>query len=102
MLRLAVSVKTGAILPSDILRRLSSHSRKNKLYFALRELWRVVRSIFLLRFVSDMELRHMIQTATFPRSSSNHIGSVDPDAFEIPARKGGIYTNGKRSPSISR
>jgi TnpA family transposase len=64
MLRLAVSVKSGSILPSDILRRLSSHSRKNKLYYALRELGRVVRSIFLLRYLSDMELRHVIQTAT--------------------------------------
>jgi TnpA family transposase len=64
MLRLAVSVKTGSILPSDILRRLSSHSRKNKLYYALRELGRVVRSIFLLRYLADIELRHVIQTAT--------------------------------------
>ena len=64
LLRLAVSVKAGTLLPSDILRRLSSHSRKNKLYFALRELGRVVRSNFLLRYLSDGELRHIIQTAT--------------------------------------
>ena len=48
MLRIVVSIRTGAILPSDILRRLGSHSRKNRLYFALRELGRVVRSMFLL------------------------------------------------------
>lgn len=64
LLRLAVSVKTGALLPSDLLRRFSSHSRKNKLYFALRELGRAVRSIFLLRYLADGELRHRIQTAT--------------------------------------
>jgi TnpA family transposase len=38
LLRVAVSIRSGAILPSDILRRLGSYSRKNKLYFALREL----------------------------------------------------------------
>jgi TnpA family transposase len=64
LLRVAVSIKSGAILPSDILRRLSSHSRKNKLYFALRELGRVVRTMFLLRYISEVELRRAIQTAT--------------------------------------
>jgi TnpA family transposase len=64
MLRVAVSIQTGAMLPSDILRRLTSSSRKNKLYFALRELGRVVRTIFLLRYISDLDLRHTIQTAT--------------------------------------
>src|SRR4051794_1615519 len=47
MLRVALSVKAGLIRPSAILRRLSTFSRKNKLYFAFRELGRVVRTIFL-------------------------------------------------------
>jgi TnpA family transposase len=34
MLRVVVSIKTGAILPSDILQRMNSHSRKNRLYFS--------------------------------------------------------------------
>ena len=64
MLRVAVSVQSGAILPSDILRRLGSYSRKNKLYFAFRELGRVVRTIFLLRYVADAELRQVVHAAT--------------------------------------
>jgi len=64
MLRVAVSIKAGTILPSDILRRMNSHSRKNRLYFAFRELGRVVRTVFLLKYISDLELRHAIQTAT--------------------------------------
>jgi hypothetical protein len=59
-----VQAGTGAILPSDILRRPGSHRRKNRLYFALRELGCVVRSMFLLRYLSDLELRHVINTAT--------------------------------------
>ena len=51
MMRVAVSIRTGNILPSDILRRLNSSSRKNKLYFGFRELGRVVRTIFLLRYL---------------------------------------------------
>ncbi len=64
MMRVAVSIRTGNILPSDILRRLNSGSRKNKLYFGFRELGRVVRTIFLLRYLSDAELRRTIQAAT--------------------------------------
>jgi len=45
-------------------RRLATYSRKNKLYFAFRELGRVVRTIFLLRYLSSVELRHTIQAAT--------------------------------------
>ncbi len=64
MLRVALSIKAGTILPSTILRRLATYSRKNKLYFAFRELGRVVRTIFLLGYISSIELRHIIQAAT--------------------------------------
>ena len=64
MLRVALSIKAGTIMPSTILRRLATYSRKNKLYFAFRELGRVVRTIFLLQYISDLELRQVIQAAT--------------------------------------
>ncbi len=64
MLRVALSIKAGRIMPSTILRRLATYSRKNKLYFAFRELGRVVRTIFLLQYISDLELRQVIQAAT--------------------------------------
>ncbi|MBF0307363.1 MAG: Tn3 family transposase, partial [Alphaproteobacteria bacterium] len=54
----------GRIRPSTILSRLSTYSRKNKLYFAFRELGRVVRTVFLLKYLSSLELRHTIQAAT--------------------------------------
>lgn len=64
MLRVALSIKAGRIRPSVILRRLNTYSRKNRLYFAFRELGRVVRTIFLLNYLSSLELRHLIQAAT--------------------------------------
>src|SRR3546814_17027448 len=45
MLRVAISIKAGRITPSMILRRLGVASRKNKLYFAFRELGRAIRKI---------------------------------------------------------
>ncbi|KJK24357.1 hypothetical protein UB46_10710 [Burkholderiaceae bacterium 16] len=50
MMRVAVSIKAGMMTPSTILRRLGSESAKNKLYFAFRELGRVVRTVFLLKY----------------------------------------------------
>jgi TnpA family transposase len=48
MLQVAQSIRAGRISPSTILRKLGTASRKNKLYFAFRELGRVVRTTFLL------------------------------------------------------
>jgi TnpA family transposase len=64
MLQVALSIKAGRIAPSTILRKLGTASRKNKLYFAFRELGRVVRTIFLLEYVNSEELRRIIQSAT--------------------------------------
>jgi len=64
MLRVALSVKAGKLTPSAILRKLGTHSRKNKLYYAFRELGRAVRTGFLLQFYHDPELRKSINAAT--------------------------------------
>jgi TnpA family transposase len=64
MLRVALSIRAGRLLPSAILRRLATYSRKNRLYFAFRELGRAVRTDFLLRFLGSVELRRAIGAAT--------------------------------------
>jgi TnpA family transposase len=64
MLRVALSIKAGKISASTILRRLGTYSRKNKLYFAFRELGRAIRTLFLLKYISDPEVRSVIQAAT--------------------------------------
>jgi TnpA family transposase len=64
MLRVALSIKAGRISAATILRRLGTYSRQNRLYLAFRELGRVVRTAFLLRYLGDQELRATIQAAT--------------------------------------
>lgn len=64
MLRVVLSIKAGRISASTILRRLGTYSRKNRLYQAFCELGRVIRTGFLLRYISDTELRSTIQGAT--------------------------------------
>lgn len=64
MLRVAMSISQGKIRSSTILRKLGTYSRKNKLYVAFRELGRVVRTVFLLNFIGNQELRRTVTTAT--------------------------------------
>ena len=64
MLKVALSVSKGKMRSSMILKKLGTSSRKNKLYFAFRELGRVIRTIFLLNFINDENLRRMINAAT--------------------------------------
>ena len=64
MLRVVISIHKGKVKSSTVLRKLCSKSRKNKLYFAFRELGRVERTIFLLKYISDPQLRKTIQAAT--------------------------------------
>ncbi|MCC8769962.1 Tn3 family transposase, partial [Xanthomonas euvesicatoria pv. euvesicatoria] len=64
MLRVAISIKLGKITASTILRRLGTYSRKNKLYWSFRELGKVVRTLFLLHYIDDVEVRKTIHAAT--------------------------------------
>ncbi|WP_369305163.1 Tn3 family transposase (plasmid) [Yersinia ruckeri] len=63
MLQVAQSIRAGRLSPSTILRKLGTASRKNKLYFAFRELGRVIRTLFLLEYIGDEELRRIIHAA---------------------------------------
>lgn len=61
LLRLACSIKLGICSGSQILKRLNSASKKNKLYLALRELGRIIKTNMILTYIDDTELRQMIQ-----------------------------------------
>ena len=49
---------------SKLLRKLSNYSKKNRLYQAFQELGYVIRTIFLLEYISDIELRETITAQT--------------------------------------
>jgi Tn3 transposase DDE domain len=59
-----LSLRAGRISSVALLRRLGHDSRKNKLYRAFRELGRAVRTIVLLRYLSDPALRDSIAVIT--------------------------------------
>jgi TnpA family transposase len=93
LLRTAISIREGRVSSVTLLRRLGNHSRKNRLYRAFRELGRVIRTITLLRYLSEPELREQI-TAITNKAEAFHgysewlmvggklIGHNDPDHQE--------------------
>ena len=72
LMRVVLSIKEGRVLPSTLLRRLGNYSRKNRLYRAFREVGRVIRTAFLLRYLSNQNLRRQITAATNKAESYNN------------------------------
>jgi TnpA family transposase len=64
LLRAGISIREGRLSSVTLLRRLGNHSRRNRLYKALRELGRVIRTITLLRYLSEPGLRDQIAAVT--------------------------------------
>ena len=64
LMRVALSVRAGRISSVTLLRRLGSESRRNRTYRALREVGRAVRTIVLLRYLSEPQLREGITAVT--------------------------------------
>lgn len=64
LMQVVLSIRAGKILPSTLLRKLGNYSRKNRLYLAYRELGRVVRTNFLLKYISDKTFREEINAHT--------------------------------------
>ena len=64
LLRAGISIREGRLSSVTLLRRLGNHSRRSRLYKALRELGRVIRTITLLRYLSEPGLRDQIAAVT--------------------------------------
>lgn len=61
ILRLLCSIKLGEAKASIILKRLSSYSKQHPLYKAMKEIGRIHKTIFLLRYFDESPLRQNIE-----------------------------------------
>ncbi|MFJ4690494.1 Tn3 family transposase [Streptomyces sp. NPDC088766] len=90
LMQVGLSVGEGAVSSVTLLRRMNNHSRKNRIYRVFREVGRAVRTIVLLRHLSDPQLRehggrlrHAARTAPRgPASLSSMAHAPEPDGLE--------------------
>ena len=64
LMQVVLSIRAGKISSVTLLRKLGHESRKNRLYQAFRELGRVVRTVFLLQYLSDPKMRKQVTEMT--------------------------------------
>ena len=61
VIRLAASVKNGSVKPSALLRKLGAYRQQNRLYLALGEIGRIERTLFMLDWMENPQLRQECQ-----------------------------------------
>ncbi len=76
ILRLVTTIKLGHEKASTLLRRLNSYSRQNPLYKALKELGRLYKTIYILRYISREELRKSVEAVLSKVENANHFAKA--------------------------
>ena len=87
MIQVGLSIQAGRVMPSMLLRKLGTYSRRSLLYRAFRELGRVERTLFLLRFISSVDVRRTIRAETTKVETFNDF--LDWVSFGGPVIKSG-------------
>jgi len=71
LMQVAISISEGRLSSATLMRRLRSNSRKNRIYRVFREVGRSVRTVALLHYLADPQLRARITAATNKVESYN-------------------------------
>jgi len=87
MIQVVLSIQAGRVMPSMLLRKLGTYNRRSLLYRAFRELGRVERTLFLLRYLSNAEVRRVIRAETTKIETYNDF--LDWVSFGGPVIKSG-------------
>ena len=105
LMQIAISIREGTISSAVLLRRLRSGSRRNATYVAFREVGQVIRTVQLLRFLSDGSLRRRVTAATNKVEAFNNfcqwlffgkhgvIADNDPDEQEKTMKFNALLSN---------
>ena len=71
LMQVVLSIKYGKISSSFILSKLNSYNYRNRLYKAFQELGKALRTMYLLDYISDMDLRQTVTACTNKAESYN-------------------------------
>ncbi|WP_426575619.1 Tn3 family transposase [Xenorhabdus stockiae] len=71
LFRCAVTMLSGKIKPSQLLRKLASYPRQNELAEALREVGRIERTLFIIEWILDDEMQRRAQVG-LNKGESHH------------------------------
>ncbi len=105
LMQVVISIQHGKISSAMLLRKLGNDSKKNRLYRVFQELGRVIRTLFLLRYISDQHLREEITAGTNKVESYNRfvkwlffgsesiITDHDPEEGEKRIKYGSLFAN---------
>ncbi len=61
IIRLVASVHSGHVAPSTVLKKLAAYERQNQLHLALQEVGKVERTLFMLDWLENPDLRRRCQ-----------------------------------------
>ena len=92
LLRLVTTIKLKENTASDIFRRLNSYSRQHALYQTLKAFGQIIKSIFILRYIDDLELygkpsQNNSTRSSWPTASHAPWLSATPVSSRKPKRK---------------
>lgn len=76
ILRFIATIKLRETAASQLFRRLNSYSRQHPLYATLKEFGKIIKTLFLLKYIDDLELRQAIEKQLNKQESSNKFGKA--------------------------
>lgn len=71
ILRFIITIKERKTTTTQLLKRLTSYSRKHKLYSALKEFGKIIKTDFLLNYIDDVTFRQRIEKQLNKVEASN-------------------------------
>jgi TnpA family transposase len=76
ILRFIATIRERKTTATQLLKRLTSYSRQHKLYTALKEFGKIIKTDFLLNFIDDVKLRQRIEKQLNKVEASNRFSKA--------------------------
>lgn len=100
ILRFIATIKLKETTASQLFKRLSSYSKQHPLYKALREFGKLIKTVFILKYIDDLELRQAIEKQLNKLESSNKFNKAvfhgNNQEFQLSTKEEQLIADGCR------